>query len=113
VSHALASNDPTDDGNPTLDAQQYLAIDDTIADLLRRHEYTAEEIFSVDARDPLQRAARDLAVAKVRATLAKALYHPTPAHYEAAGRACAWLCHLAMADTATDHLDLQSEGGVA
>ena len=81
-------------------------IDATIAALLRRREYTAEELFCVEAARPLDRAGRDLAVAKVRAALSDAMEFPTPANFEAAGKACAWLCHMAMAGAAHDYLEI-------
>lgn len=97
-----AVHDSMDEEKPALPD----LVDDRIALLLRSQQYTAEELFVVDVRSGAERAARDLAVAKLRGTLADALHHPTPANYEAAGRAAAWLCHLAMGAAARDHIEL-------
>lgn len=94
-----------------LEASAAQRIDDTIASLLRQHQYTVEELLVMDTPHALARAQRDLAVAKLRAALADALHHPTPANYEQAGRAVAWLVHLAMGPAARDHIDtFGSEG---
>lgn len=81
-------------------------VDVAIAQMLRELPYVPEEIFSIFAPewDSLVWANRDLAYAKLRATLADAFANDTPANVEAFGRAAMHCARLAMDESVRDSM---------